>query len=287
MPDQAGDFGQLAMSLHDQSGVLATVEGVLQFAVEALHYDHASVLLMHRGHAQTVAATDELVTTADQLQIDLGEGPSLLAITDHDDVLVEDTTTDTRWPNWAPTAADNGIRSTLAMRLFTAQSTSGALNLVSSHPHVFNDSDRDAARLLALHASIAIASAQLENSLHQALDSRKEVGQAVGRLMERYGLDAVQAFDVLKRYSQTSNQRLRQVALHVIATGNLPQWADLESAHPRSADLARRGRAGVRRRRHAQEGTDEEAQGAERSAPVRGGQVEDRTGGRHDERGDG
>jgi len=222
MTDQAGDFGELAMDLHNRSDVQATVNGVLQFAVEALHYDHASVLLMQRNHPRTFAATDELITAADQFQVDLGEGPSLLAITDHDDVLVEDTTTDTRWPKWAPTAAANGIRSALAIRLFTGHSTRGALNLVSSEPFVFNEGDREAAHLLALHASIAICSAQVEAHLHQAVDSRKEVGQAVGRLIERYEMDPVQAFGVLKRYSQDRNQRLREVALHVIETGNLP-----------------------------------------------------------------
>lgn len=109
----------------------------------------------------------------------------------------------------------------LAIRLFTAHSTSGALNLISSEPFVFNEGDREAAHLLALHASIAICSARMEASLHQAVDSRKEVGQAVGRLMQRYG--AVQAFSVLQRYSQSRNQRLRAVALHVIDAGNLPQ----------------------------------------------------------------
>ncbi|MGW1341114.1 ANTAR domain-containing protein [Kribbella sp. NPDC002412] len=223
MTDRAGDFGELAMNLHNQSDVLGAVDSVLQFAVEVLHYDHASVLLMQRKHAQTVAATDDLITTADQLQIDLGEGPSLQAIAGHEDVLVEDTTTETRWPKWAPTAAANGIRSALAIRLFTTHSTSGVLNLISSESFVFKDGDREAAHLLALHASIAICSARMEASLHQALDSRKEVGQAVGRLMQRYGLDAVHAFGVLQRYSQSRNQRLREVARHVIDTGNLPR----------------------------------------------------------------
>ncbi|MEV6287727.1 GAF and ANTAR domain-containing protein [Kribbella sp. NPDC051770] len=222
MTEQAGAYGELAMNLHDRVGVLATVESVLEFAVEVLPYDHASVLLMHRQQPRTVAATDELVTAADQLQVEIGEGPSLLAIKDHEDVLVEDTMTDKRWPRWAPTAAANGIRSALAIRLHTAHSTSGVLNLVSASPFVFRDGDREAARLLALHASIAIASARLEVSLHEAIDSRKEVGQAVGRLMERYQLDPVQAFGVLKRYSQDRNQRLSSVALHVVERGALP-----------------------------------------------------------------
>lgn len=220
MSDQAS-YHDLAMTLHDQSGTLATVEGVLQFAVEALHHDHASVMLMHRQRLRTVAATDRLITDADQLQIDLGEGPSLLAISSHDDVVIEDTDTDPRWPKWTPTAAASGIRSALAIRLFTSHSTSGVLTLISSQPTVFSEADREAARLLALHASIAIASARTEDSLHQALDSGKDVGQAIGRLMERYDLDAVQAFAVLRRYSQDHNQRLRTVARRVNETGRL------------------------------------------------------------------
>lgn len=223
MTERAGDFGDLAMNLHNLSGVLATVGGVLEFAVEALHYDHASVMLMHRQRPEAIAATDDLISAADQLQIDLGEGPSLLAIAEHDDVLVKDTLTDERWPKWAPTAAENGIRSALSIRLFTEHSTSGVLNLVSTQPYVFAEGDLEASRLLALHASIAVASARLETSLKQAVDSRKDVGQAVGRLMERYKIDAIQAFAVLQRYSQDRNQRLHKVARHVMETGTLPR----------------------------------------------------------------
>ncbi|GAA0938110.1 hypothetical protein GCM10009554_26900 [Kribbella koreensis] len=68
-----------------------------------------------------------------------------------------------------------------------------------------------------------MACLRVGDSLHQAVDSRKEVGQAVGRLMERYKLDAVQAFTVLQRYSQDRNQRLSIVARHVIDTGRLPE----------------------------------------------------------------
>ena len=39
--------------------------------------------------------------------------------------------------------------------------------------------------------------------------------------MERYDMDAVQAFAILKRYSQDRNERLYDVARHVIETGRL------------------------------------------------------------------
>jgi AmiR/NasT family two-component response regulator len=45
-----------------------------------------------------------------------------------------------------------------------------------------------------------------------ALDSRDVIGQAKGILMERRGLPADQAFDVLRRASQDLNVKLRDVA---------------------------------------------------------------------------
>jgi AmiR/NasT family two-component response regulator len=40
--------------------------------------------------------------------------------------------------------------------------------------------------------------------------------------MERYDLDDAQAFDVLRRYSQTTNTKLNEVARQLVATRKLP-----------------------------------------------------------------
>ena len=40
--------------------------------------------------------------------------------------------------------------------------------------------------------------------------------------MERYALDADHAFEVLRRYSQNSNMKLRNVAEMVVGTRRLP-----------------------------------------------------------------
>ena len=57
----------------------------------------------------------------------------------------------------------------------------------------------------------------------QAVDARRLVGQAMGILMERYDLDSDRAFEVLKRYSQDNNRKLRDVALELIDTRKLPR----------------------------------------------------------------
>ena len=69
------------------------------------------------------------------------------------------------------------------------------------------------------HVSTALAyvtateAAELrQTQFRTALDSRDVIGQAKGILMERRGLPADQAFDVLRRASQDLNVKLRDVA---------------------------------------------------------------------------
>ena len=60
-------------------------------------------------------------------------------------------------------------------------------------------------------------SVQLANQhLQDALESRDVIGQAKGILMAREGLDADEAFDVLRRASQRTNRKLRDVASDLI-----------------------------------------------------------------------
>ncbi|HET8642258.1 MAG TPA: ATP-binding protein, partial [Pseudonocardiaceae bacterium] len=68
--------------------------------------------------------------------------------------------------------------------------------------------------------------ATAESNLRAAIDSHRFVGQAVGILMERHKLTAAAAFDGLRAASQRRNIKLRDIAEHVIATGEEPD-ADL------------------------------------------------------------
>jgi AmiR/NasT family two-component response regulator len=61
---------------------------------------------------------------------------------------------------------------------------------------------------------------QLEH-LHKAISARDLIGQAKGILMERYKINADQAFSVLARASQQTNTRLVDVARSLAGTGRL------------------------------------------------------------------
>jgi AmiR/NasT family two-component response regulator len=50
------------------------------------------------------------------------------------------------------------------------------------------------------------------------LSTRDRIGQAKGIMMERFGVDDVQAFEMLRQLSQDSNSRLLDIAQQVIDT---------------------------------------------------------------------
>jgi GAF domain-containing protein len=221
-PD-AEAFAELALSLHDTSFEV-TVDRVLDFAVTALGCAHAGVIVVHPGHrVETVAATHPVVATLDKIQMDLGEGPDIEVIKDRTSVKVTDVLTDERWPRWAAEVAAAGVRSMVGTRLHTASATMGSLNLYDPEPGRFDEVDVDVAHMLARHAAVAMSSARGNETLWKAIDARNLIGQAQGILMERFGVDAEQAFGVLRRYSQDNNLRLAVVAERLIATRELPR----------------------------------------------------------------
>lgn len=67
--------------------------------------------------------------------------------------------------------------------------------------------------------------ADREANLKLALDSHRDIGQAVGVLVERYRLRPADAFDRLRQASQDRNLKLRELATRVVETGADPEEA--------------------------------------------------------------
>ncbi len=220
-PD-AAEFAELALDLHDMP-FGETVERVLEFAVKALGCAYAGVILVHsKDNVETVAATDPVVAELDKIQMTCGQGPDLELIADRHGVLIRDAEVDERWPQWSEQVVAAGIRSMVGTRLHTSKTTIGSLNFYDPEPDRFDQADVDVAHMLARHAAVAMENARGTEHLRKAIDARNLIGQAQGILMERFGVDADQAFGVLRRYSQDNNVRLNVVAERLIATRRLP-----------------------------------------------------------------
>jgi hypothetical protein len=126
-----------------------------------------------------------------------------------------------RWPRFARKAADLGILSMLSFQLFVQDDNFGALNLYSEDAGAFGPQSESDGILLASHAALAMTAARTHAGLLTALDNRDLVGQAKGILMERYKITGVEAFGLLVASSQAVNRKLRDVADHLVATGEL------------------------------------------------------------------
>lgn len=219
----ASEFAEIAGELAASDTVDDTVEKVVQFARQAVSCSFAGVIFVHSGtRVESLAASDPIVTELDEVQMALGEGPDIDLLTSRRSVLVEDTRAEPRWPRWAGIAAERGVRSMVGARLYVSDHVLGSLNVYDAEPGHFSDADRQVVQVLARHGAIALQRAWDSAHLLRALDSRKVIGMAEGILMERLGLDDAQAFNVLRRYSQDRNMKLRDVAQVVVDSRRLP-----------------------------------------------------------------
>jgi GAF domain-containing protein len=211
-----------ALSVADDD-VQDTAESVVALACDTLDCQFAGLTVFRAGGAfETVAPTHPMVAEADALQYEYGEGPCVQAAWEEDTFLSNDLASDPRWSVWGPKAAVLGFGSLLAARLSIGGKTLGALNLYSTSVRDYSADDRATAVIFASHAAATIMSVRERENLKGAVEGRTIIGQAQGILMERFGLDADRAFSVLRRFSQTENIKLRQVAELVITTGSLP-----------------------------------------------------------------
>jgi len=215
-------FATFAAQFHAEPDSERTIVLVTEHARAALGCDDAGVLLRSGGKLTTASATSARVEESDRIQRETGEGPCFAASQTSELFRVDDTTLLTDWPDWAWSVSKLGIRSALGVPLRTHDRNYGALNLYSDEPGYFGDDEVAVALIFARHASIALDGATKEESLAQAIDARKVIGQAQGILMERYDVDADTAFDTLRRFSQVNNIKLRAVAEHVIAERRFP-----------------------------------------------------------------
>ena len=181
--------------------------------------EHVGVAVLDRnGNAETKAATSELVLELDRLQYSLNEGPCVDTLIHGTNVVAApDIRHDQRWPRYAPPAVQLGLKAQLAVKLhLDGRGTVGGLNMYSTGSEDIDPQAPGIADLFATHAALALGKAKEVDALHQALRTREVIGQAVGLLMQRYGLNPDGAFDFLVRTSAHSNTKVREIASRMV-----------------------------------------------------------------------
>ena len=220
-PDLRVRMTDLARELRSQPTSDETLEHVLAATVrlvEGCH--HAGVSLARRkGQIASAAANSDIPHRSDLLQEELGQGPCMDAVWEHEVVHAPDLERDPRWPGWAPRARrELGVRSMLCVRLFTHEDTVGALNLFSEDVDAFTEDDVAEVVSIAAHAAVAVAASVKLEGLEQALQTRGTIAAATGMLMVEFGLTEAQAWSLMRRLSSESNVKVAVLSRRLISS---------------------------------------------------------------------
>lgn len=221
------DIGIRLGAAHDDLDVLQALVVLTVERVPGAQY--AGITVGSAGRKfRTVVATDEIVRRVDEIQYELGRGPCVDAIVEGMVLQVRDLRSDSRWPEFGPRAVESaGVHSMFSLRLFVEQDSDvvASLNLYADQPDAFHDLDATIALLLATHGALAVGRAtalKRADNLERALRTSREIGIALGVLMERHKITRDQAFDLLRITSQHSHRKLAELAGHLADTGQLP-----------------------------------------------------------------
>jgi GAF domain-containing protein len=213
---------ELVQGLHNRSDtdsdtVVAELAEIA--AVEIPGAQYAGITLSRNANRiETPAATHHWPLLLDKIQQQHLEGPCLTAAWEERVVHVPDLQTEDRFPNYRRDAlAETPIRAIMAFQLFIADETLGALNVYAETADAFTPESRTLGLIFAAHSSVAWNSARREDQFKRALASRDMIGQAKGMIMERYHVDAVQAFELLRKLSQDTHVPLIKVATELVA----------------------------------------------------------------------
>ncbi len=184
-------------------------------------------MLDEKGRPTTAIFTDPESPEMDAAQYESGSGPCLDAwrqqrVVRTDDMAAE--AAEAAYPDFSRMALRHGVHSTLSLPLMAAGDGLGALNMYSRQAGGFSEEDEAVGVDLATAAAVVLANAtaywdvwELSEQLTEAMRSRATIEQAKGILMARSpGINAEEAFEVLRRASQRENVKLREIAQRLV-----------------------------------------------------------------------
>jgi PAS domain S-box-containing protein len=208
----------------DWDSLAEALQEVIEAAIPLLRADGVGLMLAdQQGALGWVTATNEAEQAFERAERDLGEGPCIDAFTSVQVVWTSDLRADPRWPRLGPAARTNQIRGVLSAPVVLDDQPIGTCNALTYETRGWTEADAGAVRAFATMLGRLIGSitdarhkTELTFQLQFALTSRVVIEQAKGVLMEREGIDAKRAFELLRRRARSSERKLAEVAREVI-----------------------------------------------------------------------
>lgn len=217
-------FAQLTDPLLPELELLPLLRHLSKYYLQL--FDAASLVAFMEnevGELEVLFASDEPTRLLAAHELQDGEGPSVEAFMTGATISVDDLLDEDAWPNFRLVALTTGCRAVHSFPLRFGAAIVGTLEVACLKAGVLSEEDLHLGEALADVLAVAIIqnranreASTANQQLQRALRSRVVIEQAKGILAERHGLDMNQAFDMIRRHSRNTNQRLLDTALAVV-----------------------------------------------------------------------
>ncbi len=118
-------------------------------------------------------------------------------------------------------AKKEGLVSMLSVPMVVKDKVIGVINVYTSYPHEFTDTEKAVLTMVANQAAICIQNTELmvqTKVIQEELETRKLVERAKGILMKQHGLSEDEAFRRIRKASMDSRKTMRQIAEAILLT---------------------------------------------------------------------
>jgi GAF domain-containing protein len=228
LTDRAHPDGNLRAALHEVTEACVDLFGVTGSGM---------MLADEQNISRYVASSDGPGRILETLESETGEGPCTEAFVLGRPITVVDLPNESRWPELAKAIRPHPVHAVLGVPVRLGGITVGTLDVYKDHPSDWDESERAALTRFSNIVSTILSSAlsahqatELATQLQYALDYRVVIERAVGYLMARDNVDAVTAFNRLRRAARNTQSKVGDVATVLLETGRLPT----EGSHGRS-----------------------------------------------------
>jgi GAF domain-containing protein len=219
------------LSADGDGDVGGAIERTVTAGVELFGVDGSGLMIVDEQNTlRYVVSSDGPGRILEEVQTETGQGPCVETFVHGHPVRTDDLAADDRWPASRPTIIEHGVRAVLAVPVTMGGVTVGSLDVYRSEAHPWDDSEIEALTRYGsvveatLGAALAAHGAgELARQLQYALDHRVIIERAIGFVMARSGVDAVEAFNVLRTAARNRRTKVADVAREVLATGTAPE----------------------------------------------------------------
>src|ERR1700712_689753 len=226
----AASLRRLAGQDIETNGVVPALTQLIDACVDLFGVTGSGIMVADEQNiTRYVTATSGPGRALEIAESETGEGPCTEAFVENHIVASADLAKESKWPALAAAIAPHNIHAVLGVPVRMGAITVGSLDVYYDRPHEWEPGERAALARYAdvIESTITTALAahhagELANQLQYALDYRVVIERGVGYLMARERVDALTAFNRLRRAARGSRRKIGDVAEELLSSGSLP-----------------------------------------------------------------